>query len=97
MANNPLDFLPSDAHIDRKSLSTQLSESIRESFVLFALEEFGSDEVAMLIGKPLSLVLKDAEKSRGQLRRQTDQTQAYWISNSYWRSNNCQRHPTSIF
>ncbi len=49
-------------------LVAKLSDSIRESFVLFAIEGFGADEVAMITGKPTSQVLKDVENARRALR-----------------------------
>jgi RNA polymerase sigma factor (sigma-70 family) len=45
-----------------------LPQSLRESFVLFALEGFNSDEVAMITGKSASEVLGDIEEARGRLR-----------------------------
>ncbi|MFQ5928972.1 MAG: HPF/RaiA family ribosome-associated protein [Acidobacteriota bacterium] len=48
----------------------RLPSSIRESFVLFALEGFNSDETAMIMGKDPSEVLEDVEKARLELRRQ---------------------------
>ena len=49
-------------------LVAQLSDSIRESFVLFAIEGFGADEVAMITGKPSSQILQDVENARRALR-----------------------------
>lgn len=45
-----------------------LAPSIRESFVLFALEGFNSDEVAMITGKAPAQVLDDVEQARSHLR-----------------------------
>ncbi len=47
-----------------------LSLSVRESFVLFALEGFNSDEVAMITGKTPAQVLQDVEQARTHLRQQ---------------------------
>ena len=47
-----------------------LPASIRESFVLFVLEGFNSDEVAMITGKAPVDVLREVEQAREQLRRQ---------------------------
>ena len=49
-------------------LVAQLSDTIRESFVLFAIEGFGADEVAMITGKPSSQILQDVENARRALR-----------------------------
>ena len=46
-----------------------LPSSIRESFVLFALEGFTSDEVAMMTGKEPQEVLDEVEQAREALRR----------------------------
>jgi RNA polymerase sigma factor (sigma-70 family) len=45
-----------------------LPDSIRESFVLFALEGFTSDEVSMITGKKRDQVLTEVEKAREFLR-----------------------------
>ena len=45
-----------------------LPNSIRESFVLFALEGFTSDEVSMITGKKRDQVLTEVEKAREYLR-----------------------------
>ena len=50
----------------------RLPSSVRESFVLFALEGFNSDETAMIMGKDPSEVLEDVEKARLELRRPLD-------------------------
>lgn len=50
----------------------QLPSSIRESFVLFCLEGFNSDEVAMITGKDPGEVLRDVEKARQELHREMD-------------------------
>ncbi len=46
-----------------------LASSVRESFVLFALEGFNSDEVAMITGKEPDQVLADVEQARTYLRQ----------------------------
>ena len=48
----------------------RLPSSIRESFVLFVLEGFNSDEVAMITGRAPADVLHEVEQAREQLRRQ---------------------------
>jgi DNA-directed RNA polymerase specialized sigma24 family protein len=45
----------------------RLPTSIRESFVLFALEGFTSDEVSMITGKKSDQVLTEVEKAREYL------------------------------
>ena len=47
-----------------------LPRSIRESFVLFDMEGFSSDEVAMVTGKDPAQVLEDVERARLELREQ---------------------------
>jgi len=47
-----------------------LSDDLRESFVLFALEGFTSDEVAMMTGKPPRAVLEEVEHAREIIRRE---------------------------
>lgn len=47
-----------------------LPGGVRESFVLFALEGFTSDEVAMITGKEPARVLADVEEARQFLRRE---------------------------
>ena len=47
----------------------QLPGEIRESFVLFALEGFNSDEVAMITRKPPARVLEEVQEARNLLRR----------------------------
>ena len=46
---------------------SQLPSSVRESFVLFCLEGFNSDEVAMITGKDPGEVLEDVEQARQEL------------------------------
>lgn len=46
-----------------------LPDSVRESFVLFAVEGFTSDEVAMITGQGSSQVLADVESARETLRK----------------------------
>ena len=48
----------------------KLPVSVRDSFVLFDLEGFHSDEVAMMTGKEQSEVIKDVETARAQLREE---------------------------
>jgi RNA polymerase sigma factor (sigma-70 family) len=50
----------------------QLPSSIRESFVLFCLEGFNSDEVAMIAGKDPGEVLRDVEQARQELHQKMD-------------------------
>lgn len=45
----------------------RLPDEIRESFVLFAMEGFNSDEVAMITGKNREQVLSDVEEARTRL------------------------------
>ena len=46
-----------------------LPSAVRESFVLFALEGFNSDEVAMIMGKSPREILQNVEEARMELRR----------------------------
>ncbi len=46
-----------------------LPSAVRESFVLFALEGLNSDEVAMIVGKSPTEVVKNVEKARMELRK----------------------------
>jgi len=46
-----------------------LPAALRESFVLFDLEGFHSDEVAMITGKEQSEVINDVETARSELKR----------------------------
>lgn len=48
----------------------RLPKDLRESFVLFALEGFTSDEVAMMTGKSADVVVKEVESARNTLRRE---------------------------
>lgn len=68
---NPEELLQRD-EIEQQMQKTiaKLPPSIRESFVLFALEGFNSDEVAMITGKEPREVLADVEKARESLRRE---------------------------
>ena len=50
----------------------QLPGSVRESFVLFCLEGFNSDEVAMITGKDPAEVLKDVEQARQELHQKME-------------------------
>ena len=50
----------------------RLPDSIRESFVLFALEGFNSDEVAMITGQTSQEVLQHVERARGKLQEELD-------------------------
>ncbi|MDA2933823.1 sigma-70 family RNA polymerase sigma factor, partial [Acidobacteria bacterium AH-259-D05] len=50
----------------------RLSGAIRESFILFCLEGFNSDEVAMITAKNPGQVLEDVEKARMELRQQIE-------------------------
>ncbi len=46
-----------------------LPSSVRESFVLFSLEGFNSDETAMITGKEPADVLTEVEEARLELRK----------------------------
>lgn len=48
----------------------RLPGSLRESFVLFALEGFTSDEVAMMTGKSADEVVNDVESARNALKQE---------------------------
>ena len=61
-----------EAQQDFHNAIAHLPGSIRESFILFYLEGFNSDEVAMITGKNPGEVLEDVEKARIQLRQQIE-------------------------
>jgi RNA polymerase sigma factor (sigma-70 family) len=48
----------------------RLPDALRESFVLFALEGFTSDEVAMMTGASPEKIVEDVETARGLLRKE---------------------------
>ena len=50
-----------------------LPQDLRESFVLFALEGFTSDEVAMITSKEPARVLQEVEEARAQIRQDIKQ------------------------
>jgi RNA polymerase sigma factor (sigma-70 family) len=67
---NPEELLAREETADRLQRAVAgLSPELRESFVLFALEGFTSDEVAMMTGKQPAEVLDDVERAREILRR----------------------------
>jgi RNA polymerase sigma factor (sigma-70 family) len=57
-----------ESEIHRKIAS--LAADVRESFVLFALEGFTSDEVAMMTSRDPETILKQVEEARAVLRRE---------------------------
>jgi RNA polymerase sigma factor (sigma-70 family) len=70
-AYNPEELLSQDESEDRLQLAVAaLPPSVRESLVLFALEGFTSDEVAMMTSKKSAQVLDDVEEAREILRRE---------------------------
>jgi RNA polymerase sigma-70 factor, ECF subfamily len=70
-SSNPEEIFERDETESRlhKSVAS-LPPDLRESFVLFAMEGFTSDEVAMLTGKDPSSVLAQVEEAREILRRE---------------------------
>ena len=65
---NPEEIMEREEVEERLQQSiARLPESIRESFVLFALEGFTSDEVSMITGKKSDQVLAEVEKAREYL------------------------------
>ncbi len=66
---NPEEIFEREEVAERLQQSVaNLPDSIRESFVLFALEGFTSDEVSMITGKKRDQVLTEVEKAREFLR-----------------------------
>ncbi|MGW8179698.1 MAG: sigma-70 family RNA polymerase sigma factor [bacterium] len=66
---NPEEIFEREEIAERLQQSVaHLPDSIRESFVLFALEGFTSDEVSMITGKKRDQVLTEVEKAREILR-----------------------------
>ncbi|HLU99926.1 MAG TPA: sigma-70 family RNA polymerase sigma factor, partial [Acidobacteriota bacterium] len=59
-----------EAEQQLRAAIARLPEDVRESFVLFALEGFTSDEVAMITGREPQLVLQEVEKARHALRQE---------------------------
>lgn len=68
--SNPEELLAREETADRLQRAVAgLAADLRESFVLFVLEGFTSDEVAMMTGKQPAQVLEDVEHAREILRR----------------------------
>jgi RNA polymerase sigma factor (sigma-70 family) len=66
---NPEEILEREEVAERLQQNVaHLPDSIRESFVLFALEGFTSDEVSMITGKKRDQVLSEVEQAREYLR-----------------------------
>jgi RNA polymerase sigma factor (sigma-70 family) len=67
---NPEELLAHEETVDRLQRAVAgLAPELRESFVLFALEGFTSDEVAMMTGKTPAQVVSEVEQAREILRR----------------------------
>jgi RNA polymerase sigma factor (sigma-70 family) len=67
---NPEELLAREETVDRLQRAVAgLAPELRESFVLFALEGFTSDEVAMMTGKTPTQVVSEVEQAREILRR----------------------------
>lgn len=67
---NPEELLAREETADRLQRAVAgLAPELRESFVLFALEGFTSDEVAMMTGKTPTQVVSEVEQAREILRR----------------------------
>ena len=68
---NPEELLTQDESEERLQRAVAaLPQAARESFVLFALEGFTSDEVAMMTGRKPAQILDDVEDAREILRRE---------------------------
>jgi RNA polymerase sigma factor (sigma-70 family) len=68
-SNNPEEILERDeAYQQIQQSIANLPESFRESFVLYVLEGFTSDEVAMMTGKHPRQVIDEVENAREILR-----------------------------
>lgn len=59
-----------EAELQLQKAVARLPENVRESFVLFAVEGFTSDEVAMITGREPEQVLQEVEKARQELRQE---------------------------
>lgn len=69
--DTPEDLLASEEIEEQvQKIIAGLPRPVRESFVLFALEGFNSDEVAMITGKKPKQVLAEVEQARTRLRQQ---------------------------
>ena len=70
-SSNPEEIMAKDEVEEQLHRSiAQLPKPLRESFVLFALEGFTSDEVAMMTGKSADEVVKDVESARSALKQE---------------------------
>ncbi len=70
-SDNPEQILASEEMEEQvQKIIAGLPRSVRESFVLYALEGFNSDEVAMITGKQPKQVKTEVEQARTQLRQQ---------------------------
>lgn len=68
--SNPEELLAREETADRLQRAVAgLDSELRESFVLFVLEGFTSDEVAMMTGKQPAQILADVERAREILRQ----------------------------
>ncbi len=68
---NPEELLAREETVDRLQRAVAgLAPELRESFILFVLEGFTSDEVAMMTGKAPSQVVSEVEQAREILRRE---------------------------
>ncbi len=69
--DNPEEILASEEIEDQvQRIIAQLPRSVRESFVLYALEGFNSDEVAMITGRRPTEVLADVERARTRIKEE---------------------------
>jgi RNA polymerase sigma factor (sigma-70 family) len=59
-----------DVENQMQKILASLPDEVRESFVLFALEGFTSDEVAMITGKDPETVLEKVETARHKLKQE---------------------------
>jgi RNA polymerase sigma factor (sigma-70 family) len=70
-SNNPEEILERDEAEQKIQHSiAQLPQSFRESFVLYVLEGFTSDEIAMMTGKHPRQVIDEVENAREILRNE---------------------------
>ena len=67
---SPEELLAREEAVDKLQKEiANLPSSVRESFVLFSLEGFNSDETAMITGKKSADVLSEVEEARLELRK----------------------------
>ncbi len=72
-AATPEEYLAEEETEERlQSAIADLPDETREPFILYALEGFNSDEVAMILGKKKEQVLEDVKRARQLLLKQVE-------------------------